>query len=92
MSEYAGTDRNKAPPINKLEYETEMLYHFIMDSRELKRWLKKQGCTFEENRGKGGHITVRLGNNVTVMPMHGQKELPTGTVEAIKKQLGLKGK
>ena len=63
-----------------------------MNSREFKRWLKKQGCIFEESRGKGGHITVRLGNKITVMPTHGQKELPTGTVEAIKKQLGLKGK
>jgi predicted RNA binding protein YcfA (HicA-like mRNA interferase family) len=25
------------------------------------------------------------------MPVHGQKDLPTGTVEEIKKQLGLKG-
>lgn len=69
-----------------------MLYHSHMNSRELKRWLKKQGCHFEESRGKGGHITVRLGSKVTVMPTHGQKELPTGTVEAIKKQLGLKEK
>lgn len=61
-----------------------------MNSKELKRWLKKQGCTFDENRGKGSHITVRLGDKVTVMPTHGT-DLPTGTVEAIKKQLGLKG-
>lgn len=62
-----------------------------MSSRELKRWLKKQGCIFEESRGKGSHITVRLNDKVTVMPMH-EKDLPTGTVEAIKKQLGLRGK
>jgi mRNA interferase HicA len=63
----------------------------LMNSKELKKWLKKQGCTFDESRGKGGHITVYLGNKITVMPVHGQKDLPTGTVEAIKKQLGLKG-
>ena len=62
-----------------------------MNSKELKRWLKKHGCTFQENRGKGGHITVRLGEKTTVMPVHGQKDLPKGTVEAIKSQLGLKG-
>jgi len=61
-----------------------------MNCKEFRRWLKKQGCVFDECRGKGSHITVRYGNKVTVMPMHGSKELPVGTVTAIKKQLGLK--
>ncbi|OFW31963.1 MAG: addiction module toxin, HicA family [Acidobacteria bacterium RIFCSPLOWO2_12_FULL_60_22] len=60
-----------------------------MTSREFKRWLQKHGCTFEP--GKGGHLLVRLGNRKSVLSMHGsQQELPKGTVEAIKKQLGLK--
>ncbi|MGH8248125.1 MAG: type II toxin-antitoxin system HicA family toxin [Gammaproteobacteria bacterium] len=59
-----------------------------MTSREFNRWLQKQGCKFEP--GKGGHLLVRLGNRKSVLPMHGSKhELPKGTVEAIKKQLGL---
>lgn len=62
-----------------------------MNSKELKKWLKKHGCSFEESRGKGSHITVRRRNKLSILPMHGQKELPTGTVEAIKKQLDLKG-
>jgi len=58
-------------------------------SQELKRWLTKQGCTFEP--GRGGHLTVRLGDKITDLPMHGKKkDLPTGTVNAIKKALGLK--
>ena len=58
-------------------------------SREFKRWLQKQGCQFEP--GKGGHLLVRLGNSKSVLAMHGShQELPKGTVEAIKKQLGLK--
>ena len=61
-----------------------------MNCNELKRWLKKQGCIFDTARGKGSHITVKLGSKVTVIPTHGQKELPKGTIEAIKKQLGLK--
>ena len=61
-----------------------------MNCKEFKKWLKNQGCTFEESRGKGSHITVRYGSKITVMPTHGSKDLPTGTVEAIKKQLGLK--
>ena len=60
-----------------------------MTSQELKRWLTKQGCTFEP--GRGGHLTIRLGNKVTDLPMHGgKKNLGTGLVNAIKKQLGLK--
>ena len=60
-----------------------------MTSSELKRWLSKQGCTFES--GKGGHLIVRLGKKFSVLPMHGkQKELGTGLVNAIKKDLGLK--
>jgi mRNA interferase HicA len=60
-----------------------------VNSRQLKRWLAKQGCTFQP--GKGGHLKVRLGVRAAILPMHGKrKELPTGLVEAIKKQLGLK--
>ena len=60
-----------------------------MTSQELKRWLTKHGCTFEP--GRGGHLTVRLGGKITDLPMHGKKkDLPIGTVNAIKKALGLK--
>ncbi len=51
-----------------------------MTSNEFKRWLRKQGCRFEP--GKGGHLIVSLGGN--------QKELGTGLVNQIKKDLGLK--
>jgi mRNA interferase HicA len=55
---------------------------------ELKRWLRKQGCTFEQ--GKGSHQIVRLGARRSVFANHGKKEMPPGTVSAIKKDLGLK--
>jgi len=59
-----------------------------MTSAELKRFLAKQGCTFES--GKGGHLIVRLGARRSVLPMHGsRKDLGTGLVKAILKQLGL---
>ncbi len=62
-----------------------------MNSQELKRWLKKQGCTFENHKGGSGHLTVSLGDKRTQFPMHGaHKELGTGLVEKIKKDLGLK--
>ena len=60
-----------------------------MTSAEFKRWLEKQGATFES--GKGGHLKVFLGDRQSVLPMHGsRRELASGTVNAIKKQLGLK--
>lgn len=56
-----------------------------MTCAEFKRWLEKQGCTFEP--GKGGHLTVRLGAHA----MHGAgKEIGKGLENYIKKMLGLK--
>ena len=60
-----------------------------MNANELRRWLKKQGCTFENHRGGSGHVTVRLGDRKTQLPMHGKKELGTDLVRKIKKDLGL---
>ena len=60
-----------------------------MTSNEFKRWLAKQGATFVP--GKGSHLKVFLDGRQSVLPMHAT-ELKTGTVEGIKKQLGLKGK
>jgi mRNA interferase HicA len=38
-----------------------------------------------------GHLIVRLGTRMSVLPMHGkQKELGTGLVNRIKKDLGLR--
>jgi len=55
---------------------------------ELKRWLRRRGCTFEQ--GKGSHQIVWLGIRRSVFADHGKKEVPTGIVNAIKKDLGLK--
>ncbi|HVY33911.1 MAG TPA: type II toxin-antitoxin system HicA family toxin [Caulobacteraceae bacterium] len=62
-----------------------------MNANELKRWLAKQGCTFENHRGGSGHLTVRRADRISQLPMHGAaKELGTGLVNKIKKDLGLK--
>ena len=59
-----------------------------MNARQFKRWLAKQGCTFEP--GKGGHLIVRRNGRRSVLPMHGsRKELGKGLVEKIKKDLDL---
>lgn len=61
-----------------------------MNAQEFKRWLAKQGCTFETHRGGSGHITVWLKGKRTELPFHARKELGTGLVNKIKKDLDLK--
>ena len=63
-----------------------------MNAREFKRWLANQGCTFENHKGGSGHLTVYRDGRKSQLPMHGKnKELGTGLVNKIKKDLGLKG-
>jgi mRNA interferase HicA len=56
-------------------------------SSEFKRWLAAQGAIFKP--GKGGHLRVELNGKISVLPMH-SKDMKTGTLQGIKKQLGLK--
>lgn len=58
-----------------------------MKSSEFKRWLAMQGAIFKP--GKGGHLRVELNGKISVLPMH-SKDMKTGTLQGIKKQLGLK--
>ncbi len=61
-----------------------------MNANEFRRWLGKQGCTFETHKGGSGHLTVRRGDRTSQLPMHGaRKELGRGLVAKIKKDLGL---
>ena len=62
----------------------------FVNASEMKRWLARQGCTFETHKGGSGHTTVRLGNRTSQLPMHGaSKELGKGLVAKIKKDLAL---
>jgi mRNA interferase HicA len=62
-----------------------------MNASELRRYLAKQGCTFENHRGGSGHITIKLGDKKSQLPMHGgRKELGPKLVHRILTQLGLK--
>ncbi|MGC2414283.1 MAG: type II toxin-antitoxin system HicA family toxin [Stellaceae bacterium] len=64
------------------------IYVHSVTSAEFKRWLERHGATFEP--AKGGHIWVLLHGRRAILPMHGRrKEMKTGTVAAIKKQLGV---
>ncbi|MCJ2058107.1 type II toxin-antitoxin system HicA family toxin [Methylobacterium sp. J-048] len=62
-----------------------------MNASELRRLLAAKGCTFENHKGGSGHLTVRRGDRVSQIPMHGGgKELGTSLVNRILKQLDLK--
>ena len=82
---------NRAPRGASVAYDlaraTEVFSLRPMNLHKFKRWLAKQGATFEP--GKGSHLKVFLNGRQSVLPMH-HTELKTGTVEGIKKQLGLK--
>ena len=61
-----------------------------MIAREFRRWLAKQGCTFESHKGASGHLTVIRGERRSQLPMHGGiKELGTGLINKIKTDSGL---
>ena len=57
-----------------------------MKQSEFLRWLKAQGV---ETKDGTNHIKLYLNGKQSVMPRHPSKEIKTGTVKAIKKQLGL---
>ncbi len=59
-----------------------------MKYSEFRRWLERQGAEFTP--GKGSHYKVALNGKTSVFPDHGTKEMGTGLVEKIKKDLGLK--
>ena len=62
-----------------------------MNSQDFKRWLARQGCPFVTNKGGSGHLTVYRGELKSQLPMHGgRKQLGTGLMNKIKKDLGLR--
>lgn len=60
-----------------------------MNSKEFKRLLEKQGASFEQG-DKGSPLKIYLNGKQSVLPMH-NGDMKKGTLEGIKKQLGLKG-
>jgi mRNA interferase HicA len=70
-----------------LDFISTFAYILGVKSSEFKRWLTAQGAVFAP--AKGSHFHVYLNGKQSIVPLH-QKDIPTGTVEAIKKQLGLK--
>jgi len=61
-----------------------------MNAGELLRLLRRHGCSVETHKGGSGHVTVIRGERKSQVPMHGgKKELGTGLVHKIKRDLGI---
>jgi mRNA interferase HicA len=62
-----------------------------VNSGEFKRWLARQGCTFEAKKAGSGHLIVRRAGRKSELPIHSaRKELGIGLINKIKKDLGLR--
>jgi mRNA interferase HicA len=62
-----------------------------MNAHQFQRWLARQGCTFESKKNGSGHLIVRRGDRKSELPMHGgRKQLGSGLIAKIKKDLGLR--
>ena len=82
---------DQAADNNYVDINRSVDYIIGMNSSELRRWLKKQGCTFHTHKGGSGHVTVRRGSRTSQLPTHGaRKELGPKLVAKIKKDLELK--
>lgn len=60
-----------------------------MKYNEFKRWLIAQGVEFTNQR-RGSHQLIRLNDKTSVFPNHGSREIGTGLVQKIKRDLDLK--
>jgi predicted RNA binding protein YcfA (HicA-like mRNA interferase family) len=59
-----------------------------MNAKELLKILKTNG--FEKISQKGSHLKLSNGERITIVPIHGTKDIPIGTLKSIEKQTGLK--
>jgi mRNA interferase HicA len=59
--------------------------------REVQALARTHGlsCRLDEKRGKGSHVTLYLGERVTIV-RNPKDELKTGTLHAMCKQLGIR--
>lgn len=63
------------------------VYEGQVNANQFRRYLAKRGCSFEEGKR---HTIVRLGDKMAALPRHGgSKQLGTGLVNSILKDLGL---
>jgi mRNA interferase HicA len=66
------------------------LLHCEDDECRVEALAQEAGSHLQRTYGKGSHQRAYLNGKVTIFPNHPSKEIPTGTVNAIKRDLGLK--
>jgi mRNA interferase HicA len=63
------------------------VYKDAVNSDQFRRYLAKQGCTFEEGKR---HTIVRRDGRMSALPRHGgSKQLGTGLMASMKRDLGI---
>ena len=65
-----------------------MLYYRLVTGRELLKLLRANG--WELDRIKGSHHIFVKGTKTVSVPVHGSKDIPKGTLNAILKEVGLR--
>ncbi len=61
-----------------------------MTYRELTRKLRRLGCVFDRQAGGSHEIWINPANKQeTTVPRHGNRDLATGTVHGIRRDLGI---
>lgn len=63
-----------------------------MNTDQFRRWLEKQGIVVKARKGKGGHVFLynpANGRTSTLSTGGGRKQLGTGYMAKVKKDLGL---
>jgi predicted RNA binding protein YcfA (HicA-like mRNA interferase family) len=67
-----------------------MLYNYLMpvSGKKIIKLLKKSGWVIVSQ--SGSHVKLKKGKIITIIPIHGNKDLGKGLVKAIEKQTGEK--
>ena len=59
-----------------------------ISGKRIVRQLKKAGWVIVSQAGS--HVKLKKDNKITIVPVHGSKDLPRGTIKSIEKQTGEK--
>ena len=59
-----------------------------ISGKKILKILKKLG--WEIVSQSGSHVKLKKGSKITILPVHGNKDIPKGTIKGIEKQSGVK--
>jgi len=59
-----------------------------MDAKEVLKILRESG--FVKKSQKGSHIKLIKDDKIVIVPEHGKRDIPIGTIKSIEKQSGIK--